>query len=191
MSEKKIDDLEAVRLISDTLSAFEPADRERIVRWVLEKTGVRTPSPSSPRQTTVASFAASDLPTRPAGGTDIKSFVLQKDPKSDNQFAATVAYFYKFEAPPLERKDAIGQQDLLDGCRLAARKRMGDPSKTLANAQSVGLLNKVDRGQYAISAVGENLVALTLPESVAGRSFDGKRLNTKKRGRSGGGKKSK
>lgn len=35
-----IDDLAAVRLISETLEGFEPAERERILRWVAERAGL-------------------------------------------------------------------------------------------------------------------------------------------------------
>ncbi|HEV2022749.1 MAG TPA: hypothetical protein VGQ94_09480, partial [Terriglobales bacterium] len=84
-----------------------------------------------------------------------------------NQFAAAAAYYYRFEAPELERKQSIGAQDLLDACRLAGWRRMGDPAKTLSNAQGVGLLNKTERGQYTISSVGENLVAMTLSGETA------------------------
>src|SRR5690242_8203993 len=36
---------------------------------------------------------------------DIRSFTAMKSPKSDQQFAAVVAYFYQFEAKPADRKD--------------------------------------------------------------------------------------
>jgi len=39
-----VDDLEAVRAIIKTLDPFEQKDKERIIRWVLEKLGQTTPS---------------------------------------------------------------------------------------------------------------------------------------------------
>jgi hypothetical protein len=39
-------------------------------------------------------------PQLPASGKDLKTFVTAKNPRSDVQFAATVAYFHRFEAPP-------------------------------------------------------------------------------------------
>jgi hypothetical protein len=47
---------------------------------------------------------------------DIKSFVTAKNPRSDVQFAATVAYYFQFEAPQSERKSAINKDDLQDAC---------------------------------------------------------------------------
>jgi hypothetical protein len=103
----------------------------------------------------------------PGRPTDIKSFVDAKSPKSDNQFAAVVAYFYAFEAPSDERRDTITAELLRDAARLAQRKRLGTPSVTLAHAKSRGYLDAVDRGQYRINSVGENLVAMALPSSAA------------------------
>ena len=38
----KIDDLEAVRILAETLQPFAIDDRERIVRWAREKLGMTT-----------------------------------------------------------------------------------------------------------------------------------------------------
>jgi hypothetical protein len=176
MTENKIDDLQAVRIIAETLSSFQRPEQERIIRWVLEKTGLPPGSVALPRveeSSTFPSFSLGSPSRLPSTPVDIKSFVAQKNPRSDNQFAATVAYFYRFEAPEAERKSNITSQDLVEACRLAGWKRMADPPKTLANAQGVGLLNKVERGQFTISSVGENLVALTLPEG-SGRTIEAK-----------------
>jgi hypothetical protein len=94
---------------------------------------------------------------------DIKSFVTSKDPKSDNQFAATVAYYYRFEAPHNERRETISAEILQEATRLSGRNRLGDPGKTLRNAKDTGYLDVADRGEYRINTVGENLVAMTLP----------------------------
>jgi hypothetical protein len=160
----KPDDLEAVRTIISALQSFEAAEQERIIRWVREKLGLGTgigqgssesTSPVSP--TTVAPR------TLPTGQTDLRGFVGQKRPASDIHFAATVAYYYRFEAPESERKDAIGPNDLLDACRIAGRGRMQNPGQTLRNAHRDGLLDRADRGTFRINTVGENLVAMALP----------------------------
>ncbi len=38
-----------------------------------------------------------------------------------------------------------------------------DPGKTLNNARQQGLLDRTERGYFSVNAVGENLVAMTLP----------------------------
>jgi hypothetical protein len=80
------------------------------------------------------------------------------------QFAAAVAYFYRFEAPPAERKDVINKEDLQEATRKAGRERFANPLKTLANAHQIGLLDKgSEKATFTINSVGENLVAMTLP----------------------------
>jgi len=96
---------------------------------------------------------------------DLRTFVYEKAPKSDVQFAATVAFYYHFEAPPDERKETIAASDLKEACRLVNRKRLNNPLTTLNNARQLGLLDSAGRGLFSINSVGENLVAMTLPST--------------------------
>jgi hypothetical protein len=161
------DDLAAVRLITDALEGFEAKDQERIIRWAREKVGLAVvPVTSQPLSTLAGSLPAgsstSDSTTLPP--KDLQSFVAEKKPKSDVQFATTVAYYYRFEAPPDQRKNEINGDDLQEGCRLVGHERFKVPGQTLRNAHTLGLLNKgSDNGYFAINSVGENLVAVTLP----------------------------
>ncbi|MCR9232184.1 MAG: hypothetical protein NXI29_14330 [bacterium] len=181
------DDLEAVRTLVGTLEPFEPKTQVRIIRWACEKLGVNFPASHS--SDIVNQGGGQKLNkvdgqlTPPAAhghrGLDIKSFIAEKDPSSNNEFAACVAYYYRFEAPAGAEKEAINGDDLLDACRLAGRNRLSSPNQTLINAHTSGLVDKAEeRGKYIISTVGENLVAMTLPS-------DG----TAKRAMSAGGKK--
>jgi len=95
--------------------------------------------------------------------------VKEKSPKNDVQFAATVAYFHRFEAAPDKRKTEINADDLQEATRLAPRKRFKYPGQTLRNAHNLGLLDKGSQdGFFAINSVGENLVAMTLPSGAPG-----------------------
>src|SRR5579883_1211586 len=154
---KKTDDLEAVRVVTEALSGFSPEEQERIIRWARERLGLASTRHIAP-----------DMPAQPAAppptsAKDLKTFVALKNPKSDIQFAATVAYFYRFEAPPEQRKKEIDATILQDACRLAGRQRFKHPAMTLNNAKNQGLLDKVSEGKYEVNTVGENLVAMTLP----------------------------
>jgi hypothetical protein len=164
---KQPDDLEAVRTLVSTLEGFEKADRERIMRWACEKLGLPYAGSGSTAELVRTGTLKKDPSLQGSGGTggtkDMKAFVAEKEPSSDNQFAATVAYYYRFEAPDAERKDAITRDDLQDACRKAGRARLTNPSQTLINAFKGGLIDKPERGLYAINSVGENLVAMTLP----------------------------
>lgn len=187
-----MDDLEAVRSIAEILGNFEDKEvQERIIRWTLEKTGLEL---SGIRTKFDRNTESNDTQSRgsPGGGSDIKSFVAQKAPASDNQFAATVAYYYAFEAPPQDRKDSISPSDLTEACRMAGRARLGDPAKTLSNAKDMGYLDKIDRGTYKLNTVGENLVAMTLPgggsdpSTRARKKPSARKANRSKKGGKGG-----
>ena len=132
---KKTDDLEAVRVVTEALSGFSPEEQERIIRWARERLGLastRHIAPDMPAQP-----AAPPRPQEcavitppPTSAKDLKTFVALKNPKSDIQFAATVAYFYRFEAPPEQRKKEIDATILQDACRLAGRQRFKHPAMT-------------------------------------------------------------
>lgn len=170
MSASTHDDLEAVRILINTLEGFDPNDQERIIRWAREKLGLTTSVPN----TNVSSSHSEETHSQPSStntagnrGVDIKSFVESKKPPSDVQFAATVAYYYKFEASQNERKDSVTSSDLQEACRKVVRDRLKDPGQTLRNAHQLGLLDKAtEKGYYSINTVGENLVAMTLPQQT-------------------------
>ena len=85
-------------------------------------------------------------------------------------FAAVVAYYHRFHAPEGERKTTINAEDLQDACRKADRERLTRQGQTLINAYHAGLLDRSGRGEFGINSVGENLVAMALPEPADGTS---------------------
>lgn len=183
-----MDDLEAVRKLVEALTPFERPDQERIVRWALEKLGITVPAEQRSSSLLNGEGATlsgagqhhSEAMGSPANG-NIKSFVAAKNPSSDNQFAATVAYFYAFDAPQGQKKDSISSADLQEACRQSGRSRLGDPGKTLRNAHDMGYLDKAERGTYKINTVGENLVAMSLPVST-GEALPRARSSPKRNG---------
>src|SRR5262245_9196847 len=100
-------DFMAAEEIKAILDGRDKTEQERILRWVSESIGVAaSPIATSPAAVSTAPAAQVSL----AGGSrrkDIKSFVGEKGPKNDVQFAAVAAYFYRFEASEAERKDFI------------------------------------------------------------------------------------
>jgi hypothetical protein len=154
------DDLEAVRMLVSALKDFSKEDQERIIRWTQEKLSLT----SAPKETPPGVTPTPSAESRRVLPKDIKSFISQKKPRSDIEFAATVAYFYRFEVPESERKNEITTADIKDAARKAPWAQKRRPSDTLNNAVKGGLLDSGSkRGTYKINAVGENLVAMTLP----------------------------
>lgn len=95
--------------------------------------------------------------------SDIKSFTATKSPKTDQQFAAVVAYFYQFMAPADARKEAVDAVTMKEAARQAGRAQVSNWTMTLNNAKNAGYLDPAGAGKFKLNAVGENLVAITLP----------------------------
>ena len=193
---KAPDKFEAARAVVDTLKDFDPTEQEMIFRWAAESLGLPQPFGAS-GATKPPSHVAGTVPppgppsqaAPPTPGSspqDIKSFVAAKSPRSDVQFAATVAYYYQFVAPPSVKKTAITKEDLVDAFRkVGGRKIPPHPEMTLNNAYLAGLLDRAEKGAYGINSVGENLVTMTLPD---GGSTPNKKKKTAKKRSSKSGK---
>jgi hypothetical protein len=172
---KSTDDLEAVRILVDTLQPFDAKDQERIIRWAREKLGLPVSEQNLPQGQGEEQRRLSDKKET----VDIKSFVSKKNPSSDNHFAAVVAYYYRFDAPEEQKKDSITSKDLQDACRLVDRDRLDNPAQTLVNAHNAGLLDRKEHGAYSINTVGENLVAMTLPSGPQAKELKKQRKKTR------------
>src|SRR5690606_14842371 len=161
------------------------------LNWVAEGLGITFQSPSP--LPSVPTPAVHPAPVHSAHAThppqspviDIKTFVAAKSPKSDVQFAATVAYYYRFEAPPASRKETIGGETVQEAARRAGRARLSNPRATLNNAKPLGYLDGGAPGEFSINSVGENLVAMTLPGNSEAGGKGKKPRKPKKNGRKG------
>lgn len=165
-------DFDAAKAVTDQLKGMDKERQERILRWVAEGLGLSTSVPATTNRSdsdltqtqTAQSQRANRQLQQPEGKpADIKTFVDSKKPKSDVQFAAVVAYYYRFEAAAESRKETIDAQALQDASRLTGRRRPTSPRMTLNNAKNLGYLDSPERGLFSINSVGENLVAMTLP----------------------------
>lgn len=190
-SKQKPDDLKAVKIIRDALDGFQNDERERIIRWARESLGLPASAPAAGASAEPANTQTAPPHPTPAAATpapaskpakDIATFVSEKNPQTDIQLATTVAYYYRFEAPANDRKDEIDATFLRDALRLAGRPgKLKKPLATLNNAHAKGLLDRgSERGTFAINAVGENLVGMTLPGGTA-QPARGRRTNVHKK----------
>jgi hypothetical protein len=168
---KQQDDLSAVRDIAALLEGFSNEERERIIRWVREKLGMSGPATVSTLQHAPANPGAQGglvSPANPANpappARDIRSFVAEKEPKSVSQLIAVIAYYHRFVATGDAQKDTIDVSTLVDGCRKSGKAIPKRPDQAMVNAFHDGLVDRLERGQYKISTVGENLVTMVLPD---------------------------
>lgn len=184
-------EFDAAREIVAILKPLDAQQRGRAIRFACESLDVQAPAGATQftagqvSQVLVTGAGANPSSAAP----DIKQFSDSKAPQSDQQFAAIVAYFYRFVAPEKDRKEAITADDLKEAARLVGRKR---PHRiTLNNAKNAGYLDSAERGKFRISTVGENLVAVTLPGGAARphngakRARKAKKVGSPRRRRSG------
>jgi hypothetical protein len=175
---------DAAKAIVDALSKLDKNSQRLAMRFAAETLGLQLTS-QSPQPPTPAIQASAAGPA-PSGGevtptVDIKQFAAAKAPKTDQQFAAVVAYYYRFEAPEAERRDTIDKDTLKEAVRLTGgRRQPKDATFTLNNAKNSGYLDSVGAGQFRINSVGENLVAMALPGN-AGDNSPRRRSSPKKK----------
>lgn len=177
MADDPKSDFLAAEEIKKILHGREKAEQERIVRWVSESLelsgGAVKPKPEHSHSGLHIPIGSTEETRKPDGQhnvKDIRSFVQEKKPKNDVQFVALAAYYYRFVAPPADRKDIITTADLQNAARLAPRAVFKAPSTTLNNAVQQGYMDSAGRGTYRLNAVGENLVSMTLPSAGANAS---------------------
>lgn len=158
--------LDAAQKIVVELTGMTSEHQSLALKFAIETLGLRVPAAISPA-TAQPVHSPQPIPPHAASSadhsTDIRSFTAMKDPKSDQQFAAVVAYFYQFEAKPEDRKEAIDGDVMRDAARLAPWPQRKRWNMTLTNAKNAGYLDAAGSGKFKLSSVGENLVAITLP----------------------------
>lgn len=188
--------LEAAQKIVAELQGMDKVQQGLAVKFAMETLGLLDPIAHS-ETAQPPPYSAPPRPHTavkpPVPPTDIKTFTTAKAPKSDQQFAAVVAYYYRFEVPADQQRHSIDAPAMRDAARLAGRKQVTDWRMTLDNARRSGFLDKAERGAFKLNAVGENLVAITLPDirvegkpkSRLGRKKVKKKRSTKKLGKNG------
>ena len=170
--------LDAAQKIVAELQGMAPEHQALALKFSIETLGLQLPATATSHGLTASPAPAPQSPTPPVAGvghsTDIKAFTSLKAPKSDQQFAAVVAYFYQFEAPLEQRQEVIDVETLKNAARLAGRKQAPHWKFTLQNAKNAGYLNAAGDGKFKLSSVGENLVAISLPGNAGGSGASGK-----------------
>lgn len=157
--------LDAAQKIVAELHGMTPENQSLALQFAMQTlrltapTAHPTPTPALTHPHAPNTQVVASAPGQP---TDIKSFTTAKAPKSDQQFAAVAAYYYQFEAPEGERRETIDPDVLKSAGRLSGYGQAKDWRATLNNAMRSGYFNRSGRGEFALSSVGENLVAITL-----------------------------
>lgn len=118
------------------------------------------PAPIPPLHTPLAGVT----PQSPV--TDIRTLREQKQPRTQIEMAALVAYYVTELAPEPDRKESIGASDVKRYFGNALFRTTTPPNVILGNAKTAGYLDSVSSGQYRLNPIGYNLVTAGLPPSA-------------------------
>lgn len=161
-------ELEAIKAITGALEPFEAEARLRILQYATQHLGIKTDLPESRNETgsTTGSQNAGDQQsvTSQRKVVDIRTLRDEKQPKTDVQMAAIVAY-YLAELASDDRKDAIYPEDISKYFKQAGHPLPKEPRFTLVNAKTAGYFESVGNGAYKLNPVGHNLVVHGLPKT--------------------------
>ena len=164
--EKPKDEYDALRLLVEILEPFDGEHKTRLIRWASERVGVVTPpAPVLPIDALNPGQAEALSSVRSTPTRDLKTFVTEKDPQSEIQFAATVAYYYRHEAPKDMLREVVDKETISEAANRTVGWKNGikRPAQTLVNAYNAGVVDRVGPGEYRLNTVGENLVGVLLP----------------------------
>ncbi|HEY5279422.1 MAG TPA: hypothetical protein VIJ67_06685 [Pseudolabrys sp.] len=165
--------LDAALKIVAELTGMKAEQQSLALKFAMETLGLKpptaTPSAAPAQSTQSPQPTQSHTVSGADHSTDIRSFTAIKAPKSDQQFTAVVAYFYQIEAKPEDRKEVIDADIMKEAARLAGRAQVARWNMTLTNAKNAGYLDGAGNGKFKLSSVGENLVAITLPDGSPGQ----------------------
>jgi hypothetical protein len=187
MSEQNTDpELQAMQQVIKALESLDADARTRVITYVFQRLGLSlaTPNPISPPTEVQLPpmMAASPAAPAPVGTViaDIRSLKEAKQPKSDNQMAALVAYYLKEVAPSNDRKDAISQEELEKYFKQAGFPLPKRSDMTLVNSKHAGYFDSAGVGLYKLNPVGHNLIAHGLPSSSGDSNRRTKKARIKK-----------
>lgn len=168
MTESEIkNELKAIETITNILQPLDKTAQQRVLQYAMQHLGLQVEQAdlSPPKQQVV----------------DIRSLRDQKQPSSDTEMAAIVAYYLSELAPEEYRKDTIVTKDITTYFNQAGHPLPTGPQFTLPNAKAAGYFESAGRGKYKLNPVGHNLVAYGLPRAKGESPSGPTRKKTKRK----------
>ncbi len=167
MSDQNPDlELSAIQAILYALDPLDEEGRQRVISYILQR--VKLPVAANAPVTPIVSSNAPNIQSMPVqtptpAVTDIRTLKTQKNPRSDNEMSALVAYYLAELAPVEERKVNIDKDAIEKYFKQAGFALPKIIKQTLVNAARAGYLDSVGDGKYKLNPVGYNLVVHGLP----------------------------
>jgi hypothetical protein len=169
-NDSSTDDAVVLSEIVASLSRLSPESRQRLIETVSTWFHVKLPgtnSYSGPSASPAPSFVGSSAPAAFGGNKPItaKQFLLEKEPRTDVERVACLAYYLTHYADTPHFKT-------LDLSRLnteAAQPKFSNPAFAVENASKMGYLVPAIKGTKQLSGAGERFVQ-ALPDREAAKA---------------------
>jgi hypothetical protein len=166
MAESEIrNELKAFETITNILGPLDKTVQQRVLQYAMQHLGLQVEQADQSLTTLPGSRRAQVEQSLQQQVVDIRSLRDQKQPSSDMEMAAIVAYYLSELAPEGNRKDVIGNEDIKTYFKQAGHPLPKGPQFTLPNARSAGYFESAGHGKYKLNPVGHNLVAHGLPRA--------------------------
>ena len=168
-------EFEAIKTITGVLESLNASAQQRVLRFAMEHLGLGADLRGQEQEggggAEVQEGAEQENhEAKEKQIVDIRTFKNEKDPQSDVQMAALVAYYLAELAPEERRKDAISKSDVIEYFKQAGYPLPEAPKDTLPHAKSAGYFDKAGHGRYKLNPVGHNLVVHKLPGPVGDKA---------------------
>lgn len=170
MTDKKLTLGQAIDRMIEALEPLESQARQTAINAACSHLGIQVGEiESTPKSGTVLS---TENPVINPVGTvikqmDIRTLKEQKNPKSAKQMACLVAYYLQELAPQSEQKNTVTAADLTKYFKQAGFKLPKIISQLLPDSRAAGYFDSAPgKGEYALNAVGYNLVAHSLSQTA-------------------------
>ena len=169
MSDQLKKEIQAITTVLGALDPLDPDVRVNVLDYVVRRLKIQfAPSAAPPGQHPSEEPRPSPVESSvPAPGIHIEKFKDQKNPKSANEMAALVAYYFANLAPEPQRKATVNSKDIETYFKIANFPLPREIRVTLQNARNAGYFDSVGDGEYRLNAVGHNLVVHNLPRAGA------------------------
>ncbi|MBA7636381.1 hypothetical protein ES703_43999 [subsurface metagenome] len=190
MAESEIkNELKAIETIINVLRPLDKTTQQRVLQYAMKHLGLQAEQADQlpPALDRNIGAQVEQLTQRlQKKVVDIRTLRDQKQPSSDNEMAAIVAYYLSELAPEKSRKNTIGPGDIRTYFNQAGHPLPQRADVTLPNAKAAGYFESVGYGKYQLNPVGHNLVVHGLPrakgESIT--TFPRKKRKKKKKAKS-------
>jgi hypothetical protein len=154
---------QAIDEVIDSLGALDESARLIAVKAACEKLSIPLESTRTPGVIPTAPADQQHAPPGKGKVVDIRSLKEEKNPSTDIEMAAIVAYYLSKLAPDELKKETISTSDITKYFDQADYPLPETPWQTLPNAKKAGYLDSAGRGKYKLNPVGHNLVVHNLP----------------------------